>query len=60
MKIAVWKIAMEHCTDKSFTNDQQINNLKELCLELGRNRGVEKNKFLRIFIQDLKKHIINH
>jgi len=56
---ATWRTAFELCTDEAFTEWKQIRNLQELSLILGSQRGVNKNNLLRIFIQDLKRHVLN-
>jgi len=56
---AIWRIAFELCTNEIFSFEKRIENLQDLCIILGRFRGVEKSNSLRNYIQDLKRIIIN-
>jgi len=56
---AIWRTALELCTNEIFSHEKRIENLQDLCIILGGFRGFEKSNSLRGFIQDLKRIIIN-
>ena len=56
---AIWRTALENCTDETFSKKRQIKNLQELAVILGKERGCGKNNELCGFIQGLRCHIVN-